>query len=157
MATATATAAPAATADADPAPRRTRTLLIAIVLVVLLGGGGAAYLLTRGSGHDAAAAPVPGVVVDLEPLTLNLADGRFLKVGLSLQMSADAPAAHGGETGVNGAKARDAAIGIFGQRSYQQLLSPSGRAAALKALDTEVRRRYDGEVLQVYLTEFVMQ
>ena len=108
-------------------------------------------------GADAAAAPTPGAVVDLEPLTLNLADGRFLKVGLSLQMSADAPAAHGSEAGVNGAKARDAAIGIFGQRSYEQLLAPKGRAAALKALDTEVRKRYDGEVLQVYLTEFVMQ
>ena len=154
---ATATAAPAVEAAAEPAPRRRRTLLIAIVLVVLLGGGGAAYLLTKGSGHAAAAAPTPGAVVDLEPLTLNLADGRFLKVGLSLQLSADAPAAKGSEGGVNGAKARDAAIGIFGQRSYQQLLSPKGRAAALTALDTEVRKRYDGEVLQVYLTEFVMQ
>lgn len=154
---ATATATPATEAVDAPAPRSRRTLLIAIVLVVLLAGGGAAYLLTRGSGHEAPTAPKPGAVVDLEPLTLNLADGRFLKVGLSLQMSADAPAAHGSEPGVNGAKARDAAIGIFGQRNYQQLLSPKGRAAALSALDTEVRKRYDGEVLQVYLTEFVMQ
>ncbi|MEP6854064.1 MAG: flagellar basal body-associated FliL family protein, partial [Pedococcus sp.] len=90
------------------------------------------------------------------PLTLNLADGRFLKVGLSLQTSAESAGGHGGEP-LNGAKARDAAIGIFGQRTYAQLLAPKGREAARKALDTEVKHRYEGEVLKVYLTEFVMQ
>jgi flagellar FliL protein len=95
--------------------------------------------------------------VDLEPLTLNLADGRFLKVGLSLQLTADAAGGGHGEEALNGAKARDAAIQIFGQRTYEQLLAPKGREAARKALDTEVRHRYDGEVMKVYLTEFVMQ
>lgn len=154
---ATVTATPPVETAPGPAPRRKRLVLVAVVLVLLLGGGAAAYLLTRGSGHDPAAAPTPGAVMDLEPLTLNLSDGRFLKVGLSLQLSADAPAPHGSDPGVNGAKARDAAIGIFGQRTYEQLLPAKGRTAALRALNAEVRKRYDGEVLQVYLTEFVMQ
>lgn len=154
---ATTTAPPTTETTSGPARRPMRLVLVAVVLVLLLGGGATAYLLTRGSGHDPAAAPKPGAVVDLEPLTLNLSDGRFLKVGLSLQMSADAPVASGSDPGVNGAKARDAAIGIFGQRSYEQLLPANGRAVALRALNAEVRKRYDGEVLQVYLTEFVMQ
>lgn len=154
MATASATQ-PVETAP-GPAPRRKRMVIVAIVLALLLAGG-AAYLLTQGSGTHTAAAPQPGAVMDLDPLTLNLSDGRFLKVGLSLQLSADAPAAHGSDPGVNGAKARDAAIGIFGQRDYEQLLSVKGRAAAVQALNAEVRKRYGGQVLQVYLTEFVMQ
>ena len=48
--------------------------------------------------------PKPGAVVKLDPITVNLAAGHFLKLGLSLQASADA-----GED-VSGAKALDAAI-----------------------------------------------
>jgi flagellar FliL protein len=153
MSTATATAPAAAPAETGRR-RKPLVLVIAAVLVLALTGGG--FVLLRGSGGASAAEPVAGPVVDLEPLTLNLADGRFLKVGLSLQLTADAAGSHG-EEAVNGAKARDAAIQIFGQRTYQQLLTPKGRETARKALDTEVKHRYDGEVLKVYLTEFVMQ
>ena len=51
--------------------------------------------------------PTPGAVVKLDPITVNLAGGHFLKLGLSLQASADA-----GED-VSGAKALDAAIEQF--------------------------------------------
>ncbi len=147
--------APDTTAEAAPPRRGRKPLLLVVVVVVLLAVAGGAFVFLRAPA-DAVSEPVPGPVVDLEPLTLNLADGRFLKVGLSLQLTADAAGAHGGEA-VNGAKARDAAIGIFGQRTYDQLLSPKGRETARTALDTEVRKRYEGEVMKVYLTEFVMQ
>jgi flagellar FliL protein len=156
-----AQAAAASAAEAGAPERAGRKRLRLIVLILSAGlvcAAGAYVLLGRGgSGEEAAAKPEPGQVVDLEPLTLNLADGRFLKVGLSLQLSADAPAAGGEGEGINGAKARDAAIGIFGQRTYAQLLTPKGRDAARRALDAEVRRRYPDEVLGIYLTEFVMQ
>ncbi|KQZ89592.1 hypothetical protein ASD62_10035 [Phycicoccus sp. Root563] len=153
---ATATA-PAPVAAAPEPKGKSKKLLIVIVVGVLVLGGAGYWFFLRPSGDTAAAkVPVPGKVADLEPLTLNLADGRFLKVGLSLQLSADASAGHGADE-FNGAKARDAAIQIFGQRTYAQLLAPKGREAARKALDTEVKHRYEGEVLKVYLTEFVMQ
>ena len=154
----TATATVAAPVAAAPEPKgKGKKPLIMIVVAVLVVAGAGWFFFLKPSGEAAATEPVPGAVVDLEPLTLNLADGRFLKVGLSLQLSAEAGAGgHGGEE-FNGAKARDAAIGIFGQRTYAQLLAPKGRDAARKALDTEVKHRYEGEVLQVYLTEFVMQ
>jgi flagellar protein FliL len=153
--TATATAPAPVAAAPEPGARGKKSLVMIVVAVLVLAGAGYFFLL-RSSGDAAAHEPVPGPVVDLEPLTLNLADGRFLKVGLSLQTSADAAGGHGSEE-LNGAKARDAAIGIFGQRTYAQLLSPKGREVARKALDTEVKHRYEGEVLKVYLTEFVMQ
>ncbi len=147
---------------AAPKGKGKKPMIMIVVAVLVLAGAGYFFFL-RPSGHaEASHEPVPGPVVDLEPLTLNLADGRFLKVGLSLQTSADAAGGGGGGHGaaveeLNGAKARDAAINIFGQRTYAQLLAPKGREAARKALDTEVKHRYEGAVLKVYLTEFVMQ
>lgn len=153
----TTTAVPAAAVAAAPEPPKSKLkLIVVLVLVLALGGGGAWYFLKGSSEEGAAPAPESGPVIDLEPMTLNLADGRYLKIGLSLEVTEEAAGGHGGE-GVNGAKARDAAISILGQRTYQQMLSPKSRQAAVDALDEEITERYDGEVLHVYLTEFVMQ
>lgn len=153
MSTATA-AAPAA--DAGPVKKK-KPMLLVIVLVLALAGGGGWYFLTGSSGEEAAAAPVveSGPVVDLEAMTLNLSDGRYLKIGLSLEVTEEA--AHATEEGVNGAKARDAAISILGQSTYDEMLVPRSRAAAIKELSAEIEERYEGEVLHVYVTEFVMQ
>ena len=58
---------------------------------------------------------------------------------------------------LDGAKALDAAIGVLGQHTYGELISPGGRERAQKALSAEVKKRYPGEVLAVYFTEFLMQ
>ena len=152
MSTATATVP---VAVPEPKAKGKKSLIMLVVAAVVLAGA-AYFFFLKPSGSAAATEPVAGPVVDLEPLTLNLADGRFLKVGLSLQETADAASSHGKDP-LSGAKARDAAIGIFGQRTYAELLSPKGREAARKALDAEVKKRYEGEVMKVYLTEFVMQ
>ncbi len=160
MPTTTAPATVPVTQVEDP-PRKGRTRLLVIVLVaVLVLGGGAYLLLLRPSGGEAHATekPVAGAVYDLEPLTVNLADGHFLKVGMSLQLVEGViPSAAEGDGGVTGAQARDAAVETFGSRTYDQLLSPAGRAAARKALVKKVRKRYPDQVMTVYLTEFVMQ
>ncbi len=151
MSTATAPA-PAAAAAAEPAKKKKPMMLLVIVAVVL--GAGAYWFILRPSGAEAASAePVveSGPVVDLEPLTLNLADGRYLKIGLSLEVTEEA--AHASEEGVNGAKARDAAISILGQRTYEQMLAPKSRTAAISALEKEVEKRYDGDVLDFRWTE----
>ncbi len=157
MATATDIRPTDAAADAQTPAKGRKKVVLVLVLVLLLAGGGGAFLVLGGGSGDAHAEPVPmGPVVDLEPLTLNLADGHFLKVGLSLQLAADSAAGHGGDP-LNGARARDAAIGIFGKKTYDQLLTPAGRTSARTTLEKEVRHRYPGEVVGVYLTEFVMQ
>ncbi|MGG5259670.1 flagellar basal body-associated FliL family protein [Phycicoccus avicenniae] len=152
----TATAAPTAAA-AEPAKKK-KPMLVIIVAVLALAGGGGWYFL-KGSSGEGEAAPEPvvesGPVVDLDPLTLNLADGRYLKMGLSLEVTEEAAAAS--EEGVSGAKARDAAITILGQRTYEQMLAPKTRTAAINALTKEIEKRYDGDVIDVYVTELVMQ
>jgi flagellar FliL protein len=168
MPTATATA-PAEAPEVPAADRRKggkrRRLLLVVPLLVFLAVAG---LLAK--SHLAGAATpgpdltkVPGAVVPLQSMTLNLTDGHFLKVGLALQLSEAATPAGGSAEGaaaapaVDGSKALDAAIAILGARSYAQLLAPGGRAAAQKSLTAEVSKRYDGGVLKVYFTEFVMQ
>ena len=154
-----------------PAKKRRHLLPAVIIAVALLGAG--ALMGGKGGGEaaasdDAAAASTTttvaeGPVIVLDSITLNLADGRFLKVGLAIQMSADAPAGGGGHGGAEEdpkahmAKALDEAINVFGHATYDQLIHPEGREAVKAELSHRVQERYHGEVLGVYFTEFVMQ
>jgi flagellar FliL protein len=82
----------AKTADTDEATAKGgKKKLIVIVLVVLLAAGAAAYFLLF-SGSAKAAAPVPGSVVKLDPVAVNLAGGGYLRIGVALQLTADADA-----------------------------------------------------------------
>ena len=149
---ATTTAAPPATDEAGQAKGggRKKMIIIAVVAVV---AAAAVYLLVL-KPKDAAAGPpkpTPGAVVKLDPITVNLAAGHFLKLGLSLQASADA-----GEE-VSGAKALDAAIELFSGRTVESLAKSDGREKAKAALIKEVADRYENKVYDIYFTDFVMQ
>lgn len=151
--------------EADESGSKGRSKLVpAVVVALLLAGGG--YFLTSGSGGDTAAvageavelpAPVLGEVVALEPVTLNLADGRFLKVGLALQLIEGAAAVDAAGVAGFAAPALDEAISVLGARSYAELVAPGGRDSVKQALSERVAARYEGDVLGVYFTEFVMQ
>jgi flagellar FliL protein len=168
MPTATVTVTHVPTADvAAPAKKSRKKLFLVVgVLVLLLGVGG--FLAKDLLGGPSAPTPDPttvaGKVETLSPITLNLADGRYLKLTLALQLS-QAAGLEAGTQGegaavapaVDGAQALDAAIDVLGRRTYAQLLAAGGRAAAQKALSVEVRKRYDGKVLRVYFAEFLMQ
>lgn len=166
----TATAAPAAAPAAEAGKKSKKKLIIMIVLaLVVLGGGGfAAKTFLLGGSGSAASTPDPttveGGVETLDPITLNLADGRYLKVTIALQLSqaatadpATVDAATATGPAVDGAKALDAAITVLGARTYDQLIAKGGREEAQKALTAKVRTLYEGEVLGVYFTEFLMQ
>lgn len=164
-------APPAPVAEDTSAPteskkgrKRLVVVLLAVVIVAAALFVGRPMLL--GSGSDATAKPgkpEPGPIVSLEPMTLNLADGHFLKLGLALQLTKEAGAEAGPSEGesaspaVDGAPAQDAAITVLGERTYAALLAPGGRTRAQQALQKEVDTRYEHKVMRVYFTEFVMQ
>lgn len=155
----TATKPPAAeTADAGTQPaaggKKKKLLLLAAPVVALVAAW--FFLLGPGAGQQEAVAkePEPGEVMELEPITMNLADGRLLKVGLSLQFVVPDGEAHGEPSG---SQALDEAISFLGAHTYDQLVSPAGREAAKSELSKRVAKRYHDEVIAVYFTEFVMQ
>jgi flagellar FliL protein len=149
---ATTTAAPTTAEDAGAKGGGGKKKLIVLVLVAVAALA-AAYLLVL-KPKDAPGPPpkpVAGAVVKLDPITINLAGGHFLKLGLSLQASADA-----GEE-VSGAKALDAAIDLFSGRTIEELAKRDGREKAKKALIDEVAELYENKVYDIYFTDFVMQ
>lgn len=151
-------------------------LLPAIVLAAGLAAGGF-FFGGRGGGAPAAEAASEehshaeetepeelGPVVTLEPITLNLADGHFLKIGLALQTAKQEGGGGGGHGGGGDpipegdtAKALDAAIELFGRHTMAELSDHAIRGQAKTALRERLAETYHGVVTDVYFTEFVMQ
>lgn len=132
---------------AEEAPQSKRKKLLVIALVLLLLAGAAWWFLLRPTGpHE----PEPGEILTLESTQINLAESHYLKIGLALQLTADAEE-------VDGSKALDATIDLFSGRSLAEVSEPKQRRALKKRLTKELSEEYDGDVMGVYFTEFVTQ
>ena len=137
---------PAAPAEAPEAPRgRKKLIAIGLVLVVAAAAGWWFFLKP-----GAPAEPEPGEVMTMEPIQVNLADGHYLRVGIALQLSADAHEAEG-------SKALDATIDLFSGRSIAEIEKAEERHELKEKLTHELKEAYDDEVMGVYFTEFVTQ
>jgi flagellar FliL protein len=127
----------------------------AVVYFLVLKPGAAPAAGTPAAAAAAAPSPsssyAPGAVVAIDPVSINLAGGHFLKLGLSLQTTKDA-----GEE-VSGAKAVDAAIELFSNKTMEELTSREGRTKAKTKLVDHLAELYEHKVYDVYFTEFVMQ
>ena len=168
-----------ATADAKPAAgkekKRRGNLVPAIVVAV--GLLGAAYLMKGGGTKKAGATTTHGAtattsttdpmaapatpkslaeIAKLDDITLNLADGHFLKLGLALQLAPKGVVTDY-TTGGASAKALDLAIQVFGRDTYAQLVQPALREQAKEQLSKQVVTAYSGHVQGIYITDFVMQ
>ena len=138
-----------------PAATGRKKLLITVIPCLLAAV--AAWFVFLGPGAGSAQEPTPeapalGEVVEREPITMNLADGRLLKVGLALQVVFEPK-----EPEVTGSVALDEAISYLGEHTYEQLADPAARAARKKELGERISKRYHGDVVDIYFTEFVMQ
>jgi len=135
------------------APKSKKKLIIIMVAAVLvLGGGAGAYFAFSGSSKPTAKPkPVPGKVIPLDAITVNLAGGHYLKLHLALQATAAA-----GEE-VDGSQALDLAVAQFSDEPIADLSSAEGRAKAKEKLLGAVEKAYEDKVMDVYFTEFVMQ
>ena len=133
--------------------------LILILVPLLLGGGFAAktFLLAKPKKAAATAeagAPQPGAVATLDPITINLSDGHYLRLGLALQLAKGVD-----KSAFDGSAALDAAIGQLSGGSEAKLSTLAGRTSAKQQLTATVTglKAYKGKVLSVYFTDFVMQ
>lgn len=125
----------------------------------VLGGGGKAAAAT--TGVSTTTTTKPGPVVTLDPITVNIAGDRFLKVGLGIQLSGKLTGVarpHDADDPTKGfARALDLTIETFGGHTYDSLVKPEGRAAAKDELVKKLEAAYPDEVEGVYFTDFVMQ
>lgn len=139
----------------------TRKLLLIIgpVLLLVVIAAVVYLLFLRPSGSDAEekVQHVPGEVITLDAITINLAGGHFLKLGMALQSDANASGGGHGGGEITGAQALDAAIEQFSGLTVTELSTREGRDKAKKKLVENVAARYENQIYDIYFTEFVYQ
>jgi flagellar FliL protein len=161
------------TAD-DTAPGKNKKKMIivgALAGVLLLGGGvGGTYMLTKPAAaatETVEEALEPGEVVALDPISVNLPDGHYLKVGIALQTVLDESAGEG-SSAPDGSKALDLTIKEFSGKPMADLSNPELRQKYQDELQEKIIEAYTKEpvkegdpatktVMGIYLTQFVMQ
>lgn len=149
---------PESSAAATAAPKKSKKKLFLIVGVVIVLAAAAAYYFLVMSKADAAAehpAPEPGAVHKVEAMSINLADGRYLRIAVGLQLTAG-DAGHGGGE-FDDSKARNAIIDQFTGLTIAEVSPIEAREALRVQLATTLDESYHGEVMDVFLTDFVFQ
>jgi flagellar FliL protein len=144
------------------APKKSKKMLMIIViaLVVLGGGGAGAFFVLKGDAAEAKEPePVKGAVAAMEnAITINLADAHFLKLGFTLQLTADA-----GEEAPDLSEAIDLAIDQYTGMPIAELETEKGREKAKEELLEKIEEAYYEEeekkqiVMGIYFTQFVTQ
>ena len=135
----------------DEAPAKGgKKKLFVILTVVLVAAAGAAYFFLF-SGTSEAAPPEPGEVLTLDPVAVNLAGGGYLKIGIALQLTADA-----GEEKPDGSQAIDLVISTFSQAKPADVIG--SRDALKAALQEKIIKAYGEDVVMgIYYTNYVTQ
>ena len=152
------------------APKRRNLMLPAIVVAVALLG--AAFLMSSGgkssktnnvqaSTTATSVAPVAdGDVVTLDPITMNLASGDVVKVGIALQLNGPSGSSVAKKALADsknfGARALDELISVLSDYSRDELAKQGGIADAKAKLTKRLALVYKGDVTGVYFTQFVI-
>ena len=128
-----------------------KLIIIAAPVLVILIAAAAWFFLLRGGEEKAEPAPLPGVVVRMDPISVNLAGGHYLKVGIALQATIDA------HEEPDGSHAQDLAVTLLSGRTVEELADGAAREAIKAELLTEVTESYEHSVMDVWFYEFVTQ
>jgi flagellar protein FliL len=144
------------TAEAPKKSNKMLMMIIVVAVVALLGGGAGAFFMMKGDSAEAAK-PEKGTVLPIEnALTVNLADGHYLKVGFALQQTADA---EGHE--LDTSEALNLAIEEYTGKTVAELSTEKGRTQAKEELLKRIVEVYTEDkkkmVMDLYFTTFVIQ
>jgi flagellar FliL protein len=97
--------------------------------------------------------PTGGDVVTMDPTTLNLQGGHYLKVAIAIQLVAGKASA----TDFMTSKAAELTIDEFSDRPVESLSTNAARKKLVTDLRAKIKSAYEGEVFDVFLTQFVTQ
>ncbi len=151
-------AAPSADPGKDATTKKKKPkkkLLIIAVALVLVIAGAAYYFLVMSKASGAAAAPpppVPGSVAKVSSVSLNLAGGHYLRLGLGLQLTATADAKT-----FDTSKAADLAISLYSERTVDEVTIAASRDTLKAQLLAAIEKAYPKEVMGLYFTDYVTQ
>jgi flagellar FliL protein len=131
-----------------------KKLIIGLVLVVVLAGVAKVEFLSPKKDSHAAVVAEPGPLVPLDAVTVNLAGGHYLRVGVTVQftdkVSATAPP--------DGAPALDQVIAYFTGQDGAPLQTSAGLEKAKEGLKKKITDVYPKDpVYDVLFTSFVVQ
>lgn len=109
--------------------------------------------------------PTVDTILDLAPINVNLADGHYLRVAISIgltdpvgeEVEVAAEGEGATETTQPTAPAADLVLSTFAGKTVEELSTLEGRIAAREHLNEGLKEFYGEQVLTVFFTEFVMQ
>jgi flagellar protein FliL len=154
----------------DSSAKGKSNLVPAVVLAVGIAAGG--YFMGGGTTEAATEtieavdeAPEPGDVAELDALTVNLAGGRFLRVGVSFLTVKDFEVIHGDPKKGEPSRfkpeyenrLRDQVIAMFAGRQLSDVVGSEQLQDAKAELLERANEVVGDKVLEVYFTEFVTQ
>jgi len=147
--------APGGGATPDAAEKKggaRKVILIALIAILAAAGGvaGTYFLFLKEPGPPPP--PEPGVMVQMEAMTVTLAEGHFLKIQTAIQLVEGTPA----ET-FETIKASQLIIDTFSNLDMDELTTNAARKDLTAQLLTGLKQAYPEEVYDVYLTQFVIQ
>ena len=91
-----------------------------------------------------------------ESVTIDLADGAYLKVGIALELAPGLDPTVAKTDGL-GDEATDITLKELARHTMAGLAPPAARNKVQQQLSFDVCKAYDAKILSVYFTEFVMQ
>jgi flagellar FliL protein len=135
----------------DAGKKKSKKKIIIVAVLVLMFGVLAKFTVLAPSAPAHDAKPVPGVVVPMEEMTLNLAGGHYLRIKLALQT------VHGASEELDTAEAAQAVIEQFSDRTTAELTGDAARHKAKVALLAKLQKIYPDQLMDVIYTEYYMQ
>lgn len=141
----------AATGNAKGGRKKMLIIMVAIVLAIVAGGAGTYFVFLAEPAEPAP--PGPGDMVPMAPQTLSLAEGHYVKVGVSIELIEGQATAGGFDT----SKAAELIIDTFSNHEMETLRDNEMRKTLSADLLKGVQKAYPDQVYDLYLTEFVLQ
>lgn len=142
-------------APPEPEPPKAKSSFVKskkflIIVAVVLAAAGGAYTYLK----PVALTPISaGDKVSLDPTTLNLAGGHYLKIAVDVQLVKGKLAATDFQPG----QAQELVIDEFSNRAVESLATNAARQKLTAELLVKVQKAYKGEVFNIFLTQFVTQ